>query len=337
MSGAASPGLPWLQAPLRELLATQRGHAVLLAGPPGIGQFELALALAQAWLCEHPDAAARPCGGCASCTLVQARTHPDLLVLLPEALQEELGWAAAETESEGKAKAAKAKPSKEIKVEALRRAVEFAQQTSSRGVAKVVLVHPAERMNAISANTLLKTLEEPPGQARFVLSTEAVDALLPTIRSRCQLQRLAPPSEAQAREWLQAQGLAGAEVLLAAAGQLPLAARQLAQQGLDAAAWQQLPARLAGGEVAALAGWSVPLAVETLQKVCHDALCVTVGAQPRYFPAAAFKGLRAGLPALTAWGAELRRVARHEEHAWNAGLMLESLVAQARRALHSAE
>ncbi|MCW7540616.1 DNA polymerase III subunit delta' [Aquabacterium sp. A7-Y] len=330
--------LPWFEAPLRELLASQRGHAVLLAGPPGIGQFELALALAQAWLCEAPPKAPRqPCGECSSCKLVQARTHPDLLVLLPEALQEELGWSLGDAEVEtAKAKASKAKPSKEIKVEALRRAVEFAQQTSSRGVAKVVLVHPAERMNTISANTLLKTLEEPPGQARFVLSSEAIEALLPTIRSRCQLMRLAPPAEAMAREWLQAQGLAGADVLLAAAGQYPLAAQQLVRQGLNAAAWQELPGRLAAGEAAALSGWPVPLAVETLQKVCHDALCVTVGAQPRYFPAASFKGLRAGLAGLTAWGAELRRAARHEEHAWNAGLMLDALVGQARRALHSA-
>ncbi|AKJ29529.1 hypothetical protein [Caldimonas brevitalea] len=336
MSAVAPAALPpWFEAPLGELLGAQRGHAVLLAGPAGIGQFELALALSQAWLCEDREAASPACGRCASCALVRARTHPDLLVLLPEALQEALGWATADAEAPAKA-SSKAKPSKEIKVEALRRAVEFAQQTSARGVAKVVLVHPAERMNAISANTLLKTLEEPPGQARFVLSTEAIESLLPTIRSRCQLQRLAPPPAEVARQWLQSQGLAGAEVLLAAAGQLPLAARDLAAQGLDANRWRDLPARLAAGDGSALSGWPVPLVLETLQKVCHDALCVAVGAPPRYFGAESFAGRKASLDALTSWGAELRRAARHEEHPWNAGLMLESLVAQAKRALHSA-
>ena len=323
---------PWLEAPLRELLATQRGHAVLLAAPQGVGQFDLALALAQAWLCES-DGPARPCGTCPSCALVHSHTHPDLQVLLPEALQEELGWGTGEADAE--AKASKAKPSKEIKVEALRRVVEFAQQTTSRGVAKVVLVHPAERMNAISANTLLKTLEEPPGRARFILSTEAIEALLPTIRSRCQHLRLPLPDEATALQWLQAQGLAQPEVLLAAAGGQPVTALQLKQQGLDAAAWQQLPVRLAKGEVAALSGWPIPRAVDALQKVCHDAMCVAAGSAPRYFTVEGFAGMKASIEGLSAWARELRRVARHEEHPWNAGLLLESLVSQARRALHS--
>ena len=323
---------PWLEAPLRELLSTQRGHAVLLAAPQGVGQFDLALALAQAWLCESegPD---RPCGACASCALVHSHTHPDLQVLLPEALQEELGWATGDADAE--AKASKAKPSKDIKVEALRRVVEFAQQTTSRGVAKVVLVHPAERMNAISANTLLKTLEEPPGQARFILSTESIEALLPTIRSRCQHLRLPLPDQAAALQWLRAQGLVQPEVLLAAAGGQPVTALQLKQQGLDDAAWLQLPARLLKGEAAAFSGWAVPRAVDALQKVCHDAMCVTAGSAPRYFSAQGFAGMQASAAGLAAWSHELRRVARHEEHPWNAGLMLESLVSQAQRALHS--
>ena len=60
--------LPWLAAPLREALQTQRAHALLVHGPQGVGQFEMALTLAQAWLCESPlsDDAARACGHCAS-------------------------------------------------------------------------------------------------------------------------------------------------------------------------------------------------------------------------------------------------------------------------------
>jgi DNA polymerase-3 subunit delta' len=58
----------------------------------------------------------------------------------------------------------KRKPSKEIRVDEIRQAIAFAQTTSARGRAKVVVIHPAERMNGVSANALLKTLEEPPGR-----------------------------------------------------------------------------------------------------------------------------------------------------------------------------
>jgi len=207
--------LPWLAGPLADALRTQKGHALLVHGPQGIGQFELALSLAQSWLCEDLTGG-HACGHCASCHLVQARSHPDLLVLLPEALAEALGWTNEEATSD---KASKAKPSKELKVEAIRAAVLFAQTTSARGRGKVVLVHPAERMNMISGNTLLKTLEEPPGEARFILSCGAPQDLLPTIRSRCQAVPLALPDPEVARRWLADHQVAQPDVLLAAAGE----------------------------------------------------------------------------------------------------------------------
>ncbi|WP_393937458.1 hypothetical protein [Piscinibacter sakaiensis] len=111
-------------------------------------------------------------------------------------MREAWGWAAEEG---GEARASKAKPSREIKVDAVRAAVAFAQSTASRGRSKVVLVHPAEDMNGIAANALLKTLEEPPGAARFILCSAAPAALLPTIRSRCQAVPLAPPPPDRSR------------------------------------------------------------------------------------------------------------------------------------------
>lgn len=325
--------LPWLEGPARDILATLRSHALLLAAPEGVGQFELAQYLARAWLCESPQPGGAPCLRCAGCQLVEARTHPDLLVLLPEALQEELGW----TADEAPGKTSKAKPSKDIKVEALRGAVEFAQQTSSRGVAKVVLIHPAERMNAISANTLLKTLEEPPGVARFILSTGAMDQLLPTIRSRCQHVGLALPPPAESLAWLSGQGLASPEVLLAAAGQQPLLALQMARQGIDAKAWHDLPAQVAQGRVAGFAGWPAALVVGTLHKLCHDAMRVAAGALPHYFPPGSVAARPQDLPRLADWAQALDRVARHDEHPWNAGLLVDALVAQAQRALNSSQ
>lgn len=326
--------LPWLDTQWRQTLAAQRGHALLLAGPANAGQFELGLALARSWLCESPASDGRACGHCASCTLVAAHTHPDLQVLVPEALAEELGWGEP---AEGGGKSGKAKPSKDVKVEALRAAVEFAQQTSSRARAKVVLIHPAERMNAVSANTLLKTLEEPPGLARFVLCTGALDQLLPTIRSRCQLVQLPTPARTESLAWMESQGIDDAEVLLDAAGGAPLAALELHRQGLTAKAWQALPAALAAGQAGAVAGWSVSQVVDALGKCCEDGLRLAVGGAPRYFPRAAWKGLHPQLAPLLAWRLDLQRVARHAEHPWQAALTAESLVSGASRALHSSE
>jgi DNA polymerase-3 subunit delta' len=326
--------LPWLEPVLRQTLQSQRAHALLLHGPQGIGQFELALTIAQAWLCEAEPRQSRPCGHCGSCRLVSAHSHPDLLVLIPDALRESLGWG-NESDDGSSDKASKAKPSKEIKVDAVRAAVGFAQSTSARGRGKVVVLHPAERMNGISGNALLKTLEEPPGNARFLLSCAAPDALLPTIRSRCQSVPLTLPPTEVATAWLAEQGVSDPAVMLAATGGQPQESLDWFRQGIDAAAWTRLPMAVAQGTSAAFATWPLPRVVDALQRLCHDAACVAAGAAPRYFPAAS---IRAGADpaALTDWLRELNRVARHAEHPWNAGLMAESLAQQGQRALAAA-
>ena len=101
----------------------------------------------------------------------------------------------------------KRKPSREIKVDQARDLIEFSQLTRSGAIGKVAMVHPAERMNTITANTILKTLEEPPDGFRFVLTTYAVHELLPTIRSRCQSFTLAWPTPDESLNWLTQQGL----------------------------------------------------------------------------------------------------------------------------------
>lgn len=329
--------LPWLEATLREALQTRHAHALLVHGPQGVGQFELSLTLAQAWLCEATVTDARPCGACASCRLVLAHAHPDMLVLLPDAMREPLGWAPPGGDGDDVAieKASKAKPSKEIKVDAVRKAIEFAQTTSARGRGKVVVVHPAERMNGVAANALLKTLEEPVGPARFVLSGAAPDALLPTIRSRCQRLPMTLPPAAMATDWLTQRGVTDAAVMLAAAGGQPQEALEWAAQGIDAAFWSRLPALVQRGEASALTTWPLHRLVDALQKLCHDAACMAAGAAPRYFPPAVVP-LTTDSAALTTWMAELMRVARHAEHPWAAALVCESLVQQGQRAFRAA-
>jgi len=325
--------LPWLADWLAAALRTQRGHAVVLHGPQGIGQWQLATTLAQAWLCDRSGGVSPPCGGCASCRLVQARSHPDLLVLLPEALQGPLGWTSGDVEADVPESGSRSKqPSKDIKVEAVRTAVAFAQTTAARDAGKVVVLHPAERMNAIAANALLKTLEEPAGSARFILSSAAPEALLPTIRSRCQSMSLRLPQTRQAIDWLAAQGVASPEIVLAAAGGQPLDALDWVREGLDATLWTKLPSIVQRGEAAALAGWSIVRVVDALQKLCHDVLSASVGAAPRFFPSGVIPG-RPHMAALSHWSRALSRAARQAEHPLNAGLMIESLVSQGRQAL----
>jgi DNA polymerase III subunit delta' len=324
---------PWIRAQVRALLAG-RGHAWLLQGPSGLGQYDLGLALAQAWLCDAPTADGA-CGQCASCHQVEVRAHTDLVVLMPETVMLELGWPLSE-KAQGEIEKKDRKPSKEIRVDAMRDMLEFAQRTSGRGKGKAVLVYPAERMNNVTANTLLKTLEEPPGDMRFVLATEAAHQLLPTIRSRCVAHPLAWPGADEATGWLQEEGVppASAAGLLRAAGGRPQDALRLHAAGLDAKHWSQWPRALARGDTQLPADWSPAQLVEGLQKLCHDVLAVRTGAEPRFF---AVSDLPAGgsVAALTGWWRDLAESAKTAEHPFNAGLMLESLVARARSALHS--
>ncbi len=338
-----SGGLPWLKEPLSQALQTCRSHAVLVHGPEGVGQWELALSLSKSWLCEVDDPdAQKPCGHCPSCRLVNSNTHPDLRVIVPDALREALGLLQdTQDASEAPAveKATKSKPSAEIKVDALRAAVAFAQTTSARGRGKVLLLHPAQSMNLIAANTLLKTLEEPPGHARFILSCASPHLLLPTLRSRCQLLGLHRPDQSVALRWLTSRGLAQAEVLLHASGGQPLTAWAWAQEGLSATAWQAIPQQVCAGDAAAFSQWPLPRLVDALQRLCYDAICVATRVNPRYFAAdilcQTLSPERLSVRNLTRWSKDLRRSSNHASHPWQAGLMTEVLIQQARLALGS--
>jgi DNA polymerase-3 subunit delta' len=329
---AAADLLPWLREPLRQAMG-RHVPALLVHGESGVGQFEFAVSLAAALLCEGADEAARPCGHCASCQLLPTRAHPDLRVLIPQALSVALGWSEEAVDDDG-TRARGAKPSREIRVEAVRSAIEWAQQTPSRTRGKVMLVNPAQAMNAVTANALLKTLEEPPGTLRIVLCTSDPDLLMPTVRSRCQRLRLATPPRAEALAWLQEQGIGDADVLLSAAGGRPLDALALASDGLDAARWAALPRRVARGDPDTFAGLPVPRIVESLQKLCHDAMARAAGGQPRFFDAATLPPPGPMAP-LAAWSKSLVRLARHDEHPWQAALLADALVMEAQAALVS--
>jgi DNA polymerase-3 subunit delta' len=169
-----------------------------------------------------------------------------------------------------------------------------------------------------------------------VLASEAAHQLLPTIRSRCITYTMAWPAEADALAWLKEQGVAPADapVLLRAAGDRPADALRYWQAGRHAKSWQLLPKAVARGDVSALADLSPPQAINALHKLCHDLLAVHAGAAPRFYAAQDLPP--PGSPhALSAWAKALAQAARTAEHPFNAGLMLESLVSEARTALNS--
>jgi DNA polymerase III subunit delta' len=218
----------WLEPSLENLLEQRSNlhHALLIQGIAGIGLPELAHAFAAALLCEKPVAAAakaqRACGQCASCLLIAAQNHPDLLRLAPESEDDEKAEGAAE----------KAAPlSSQIKVEAARTLIGALSVTSHRNVRRVVVIDPADALNPVAANTLLKTLEEPPPNVVFLLLSSRPGTLLPTIRSRCRVFVVdADAARQQGETWLAEQGVREPARWLGAANGAPLAAQTLAAQ-----------------------------------------------------------------------------------------------------------
>ena len=329
MSGLA----PWLQHQLTGLIQ-RPGHALLLQGASGLGQYELGLALAAAWLCHAPTSAGA-CGVCPSCHGIEVRAHADFSVLMPETDMLALNWPLSE-KAQKDIDDKKRKPSKEIRVEAMRDLLGFTQTTGANANGKVVLIYPAERMNTITANTLLKTLEEPAGRTRFILASAAAHELLPTVRSRCQVHPMQWPTHAEGLRWLVQQGLPEGEatVLLKAAGGRPDDAQALFQLGFQAKNWRALPKALQRGDPGVLADNAAPLVLSSLQKVCHDLLHLACGAAPRFFDADDLPK-PSSMMALTQWSKDLMKSAKTVEHPYQAGLLMEAWVSRAQRAMNA--
>jgi len=204
-------------------------HALLLAGPAGIGKRAFAERLAALLLCDNVDAP--PCGRCRSCRLYAARSQRDPEETRPDgSLSQPDGYPGhPDARFVGHAWNEKARPQKmytEIVVDQIRDVSAWLALTPQYGRAQIVLIEPADAMNGAAANALLKTLEEP-SAARFIMLVSAHPARLPaTIRSRCQRIDFQVPSPAQALAWLVDQGLespSAAAALDASAGNPALA------------------------------------------------------------------------------------------------------------------
>lgn len=229
-----SPLYAWQQEAWQQLhaLRNRLPHAILLYGPQGIGKTDFATHLAQSLLCEQPDVGGHACGQCASCGWFGQYSHPDYRRVRPELLDEE-DAAGAEGEPDAAPKSAKAgkAPSREIVINQIRALSDFMNISTHRQGRRVIVLYPAEALNVPAANALLKSLEEPNRDTVFILVSNSLDRLLPTILSRCHKFALGLPERSAALAWLAAQGLGDAQSWLAQQGGAPLAALEMAQSG----------------------------------------------------------------------------------------------------------
>ncbi len=212
------------------LLRQRMPHAILLYGPEGIGKTVFAEHLAQSLLCEAPSADGHACGTCLSCGWFGQYSHPDYRRVRPELLDEEEGTASEgdAPEPEKKAKSSKA-PSKEIVINQVRALGDFMNISTHRQGRRVIVLYPAEALNIPAANALLKSLEEPNPNTVFILVSNSLDKLLPTILSRCHKFGMGLPDKQQSLDWLKTQQLGDAETWLAQQGGAPLSALMMSQ------------------------------------------------------------------------------------------------------------
>ena len=199
--------------------ALRRGaHALLIAGPSGLGKGEFALNLAASYLCANPDADKGACGACESCHWLAAGTHPDFALVERPTDDDEAD------KSSGPASGGREKP---IGVDQIRALTPLISVSAHRDAGKVVIVRPAEALNLAASNALLKSLEEPPAGVLFLLVSDRPALLLATVRSRCQTVAV-QLHDASAGAWLKEQGIDDAELRLALAGGAPLQAVAIA-------------------------------------------------------------------------------------------------------------
>lgn len=142
-------------------------HAILIEGEKGTGKRELALWLAEALLCQGQQP---PCGGCSVCRKIADGNHPDVETILPEDKKTSIGIGS---------------------VRAIKESLWLAPSEASQ---KIYIIPDAQNLTIEAQNALLKSLEEPPSYARFLLTCENRRDLLDTIQSRVTVYSLEPPT-----------------------------------------------------------------------------------------------------------------------------------------------
>lgn len=202
--------------------SVQRGrlsHAYVLTGPDGIGKRKFARLLAQSMFCRErePDQI-EACGECRACRSFSAGTWPDFIEIGVPAGKTTIPieLIAGDHDKRGR--------------EGLCFELAMAPQASER---RVAIINDAHRLHAEGANSLLKTLEEPPSHALILLICDNPDSLLPTIRSRCQVIRFFPLTEQDVQAILIDEELAESPAEAATVAAMAEGSITLAQQLLN--------------------------------------------------------------------------------------------------------
>ncbi len=166
-------------------------HAYLFTGMPGVGKFALAHAFASALTCRTPTEEGEACGECDSCRRFAQGVHPEVHIIEPYSEQTLIWqlWEGHSTPREAKAH----------QVGILSRTLNFAPNF---GRHLVYIFTRAETLTEAAANSLLKSVEEPPPYAVFLLLAPMPDDVIETIRSRCQWVPLYPVDTEQIAQWL---------------------------------------------------------------------------------------------------------------------------------------
>lgn len=207
--------MPWHAEHWERLQARRRRdampHALLLCGPAGLGKRDFMRRFVRGLLCTQAvDGEA--CGQCRSCLLLDAGTHPDL-VMLSFGLRKD------------------GVQRSDIVVDQIRDLSARLAMASQFGGWQVACIDPADAMNAAAANALLKTLEEPSPNTLLLLVADAPWRMPQTIRSRCQRIEFQLPSREEALAWLQGEGVKDAVAALDASGGNPGLAKAWAEEG----------------------------------------------------------------------------------------------------------
>lgn len=305
-------------------------HALLLRGRKGIGKADFAKTLAKSLLCYTPQDNGFACNNCSACAWFDLGNHPDYKMLTPT--QDE-----SDSEDEGATGKKPVKKSQQISVVQVRELSNFFELSSHQdGGVRIIVIQPAEALNAASANSLLKILEEPPSGVIFLLVAHHADRLLPTIISRCQVVDMPVPTYKSAVEWLSSKGIPSPEIQLDYSGGAPLVAIENAQ-GQDGTIilWKLLSQ---GEQIDAFAAaplflsQGMEFALTAMQKWIYDLLACRMTGEIRYHRqhASALQALgkRVDLKRLLDFQVLLDKYRKSANHPLSNEVQLENLLVQ---------
>ena len=312
-------------------LSERLPHAVAVCAPEGFGAFEFSQGIAAALLCEKRGAKGRACAACVACGWFRQGNHPDFRLIAPESMTED-------PSTDGEQAAKKEKRSEQIRIEQVRELADFLAVGTHRRGNRVILIYPADAMNANTQNALLRSLEEPAPSTVYLLVTSHPDRLLPTVRSRCMTFSLPVPDPEGVLRWLKEQGVDPPEAALAASGGSPLAAREAAKSDGDRERFlEELkePGLDPIGLAESIQRIPVTSVVDWLQRWTYDLLLSKLTGATRYFPnqgsGIAETSCRCRVEELCAYLRYLAQARSLARHPLNGKLFVEDLLLQYRR------